>query len=88
MSFVRVILCGLVSASVCAACTPALTDAEIESRLKEATASVLEVSPDSVKIIDPQATQSRRIWRAETGGKVYACDADRSFALPDCNEAS
>ena len=85
---VRMALCGLVAASVCTACTPGLTDAEIESKLKTATASVLEVDTAAVTIINPQSTPTRRIWRAEAGGKVFDCDADRSFALPVCAAVS
>lgn len=88
MTSLRMALCGLVAASACAACTPGLTDAEIESKLKTATASALEVDTGGVTIINPQSTPTRRIWRAEAGGKVFDCDADRSFALPVCAAAS
>ena len=88
MTLLRVAFCGFVATSTCAACAPALTDAEIESRLKEATATVLEVDPAAVTIINPQTTQSRRIWRAEANGKTFDCDADRTFVLPACAIAS
>lgn len=88
MTLLRMTFCGLVATSVCAACAPAMTDAEIESRLKTATATVLEVDPAAVTIINPQSTQSRRIWRAEAGGKTFDCDADRTFVLPACTAAS
>jgi hypothetical protein len=88
MSTLRIAFCAFVAASSCAACSPALTAEEVESRLKTATATVLEVDPSVVIIREPQATQTRRIWRAEAEGKVFECDADRSFALPDCTAVS
>ena len=88
MTPLRIALVGFLAASICAACSPAMTDAEIESKLKAATASLLEVDPAAVTIIDPQSTQTRRIWRAEVSGKTFDCDADRSFAVPDCTAVS
>ena len=88
MMSLRAAFCGLVAASVCTACTPALTDAEFEGKLKTATASVLEVDPAAITIVNPQSTQTRRIWRAEVNGKTFDCDADRTFALPACTAAS
>ena len=85
MTPLRVAFCALVAASSCAACAPELTSEEVEGKLRAATASALEVDPSTITIIDPQATQTRRVWRAESGGKVFDCDADRSFAVPDCN---
>jgi hypothetical protein len=85
MTPLRIAFCALVAASSCAACTPELTPEEVEGKLKAATASALAVDPSTVTIMEPQATQTRRIWRAETGGRVFACDADRSFAVPDCS---
>jgi hypothetical protein len=88
MTPLRIALCALVAASSCAACSPALTAEEVETRLKTATATVLDVDPSAVTISNPQATQTRRIWRAEAEGKIFECDADRSFALPDCTVVS
>ena len=88
MTPLRIAFCAFVAAASCAACTPELTAEEVESQLKTATAAVLEVDPSAVTIRDPQATQTRRIWRAEAEGKTFECDADRSFALPDCTAIS
>lgn len=71
-----------------AACVPSLTPEEVETKLKAATASVLQVDPSAITIIDPQATQTRRIWRAEADGRTFDCDADRSFAVPACTTTS
>lgn len=88
MTPLRIAFCALVAGSSCAACAPALTVEEVESRLKSATATALEMDPSAVTIRDPQATQTRRIWRAEAEGKTFECDADRSFALPACTAVS
>ncbi len=88
MTPLRIAFCALVAASSCAACAPELTADELDSKLKAATASVLDVDPATVKIINPQSTPTRRVWRAEADAKVFECDADRSFALPACTAVS
>ena len=84
MTPLRIAFCALVAASSCAACAPALTNEDVENKLKLATASVLKAEPAAVTILNPQQTATRWIWQAQAGGKAFECDADRSFALPDC----
>jgi hypothetical protein len=88
MKPLRIAFCALVAALSCAACAPELTADELDSKLKAATASILKVDPVTVTILDPQSTQTRRIWRAKVGDRVFDCDADRSFALPACTAIS
>jgi hypothetical protein len=84
MTPLRIAFCALIAASSCAACAPALTEEEVESKLKLATASVLNADPSGVTILNPQQMPTRWVWRAEAGGKAFECDADRTFVLPDC----
>jgi hypothetical protein len=88
MGAVRTFCCACVAATSLAACAPSLTAEEVESKLKTATASVLATDPTTVTIANIQSTQTKRVWQARAGGKIFDCDADRSFALPACAEAS
>jgi hypothetical protein len=80
----RIAFCVLAAAAGCAACTPVLSDEEVENKLKLATASVLKADPAAVTILKPQQMATRWVWHAQADGKAFECDADRSFALPDC----
>jgi hypothetical protein len=88
MTPLRIAFCALVSATSCAACTPALTAEEVENKLTLATASALNADPAAVRILHPQQMPTRWVWQAQSGGKAFECDADRSFALPDCRSLS
>lgn len=84
----RTICCAGVAALSMSACAPAFTPEEVEFKMKAATAAALEVDAASVEILDPQSTYTRRIWTARVAEKTFACDAERSFALPDCTAIS
>ena len=84
MTPLRIAFCALVAASSCAACAPALTEEEVQDKLKVATASVLKADPAAITSLNQQQTATRWVWHARAGGKDFECDADRTFALPDC----
>jgi hypothetical protein len=88
MTPLRIAFCALIAATSCAACAPALTQEEVESKLKTATAALLDVDPAAVTIVDPEEMPTRWVWKAQSGGRTFECDADRSFALPDCRALS
>lgn len=86
----RIILATLAAAAGMAGCTPAMTDADIEAKLKSATAAALggSVDPASVTVTDRVRTQVKHTWTAGVDGKSYACDVDDQFAWPSCTPAA
>jgi hypothetical protein len=70
------------------ACSPSPI-ADKETLAKEATASVVAgATADQVSISQLESGAATTRWRAEAGGKIYACDADELLRLPDCRPAS
>ena len=88
MTPLRIAFCVLVAAMSCAACGPPLTQADVESKLKTATASVLKVDPGAVTIVNPEEKPTRWEWKAQSAGQMFECDADLNFTLPDCRVLS
>jgi hypothetical protein len=78
-----------VAGVVACGCSVPPTVAETEARLRQATASAISGVGDAKDIVisDAQAFPTRRQWRALAGGKLYACDADEQFNLPQCQAA-
>lgn len=78
-----------VASAIACGCTVPPTVAETEARLRQATASVISGDGDGKDIVisDAQSFPARRQWRAKAGGKLYACDADEQFNLPQCQPA-
>jgi uncharacterized protein YaiE (UPF0345 family) len=88
MTSLRLAFCAVTAAASCAACGSPLTQADLESKLKTATASVLKVDPGAVTIVNPEEKPTRWEWKAQSAGQTFECDADLNFTLPDCRALS
>ncbi len=77
-------------AALLAGCAPAMSDADIEAKLKVATVSALggSVDPATITVTDRVRTQVKHTWTAGVDGKSYACDVDDQFAWPSCTPAA
>lgn len=86
----KMLLGVLVVAAAAGACAPQVTDADIEQKLKAATASALggSVDPASVTVSNRVRTQVKHTWTAGVDGKSYTCDVDDQFAWPSCAPAA
>lgn len=83
----RTILVSVLLLSACAA--PSLTDGEINTKLKEATAAAIAgANPAAIEISAPERLPAKWQWKASIDGKSFACDADDHMRLPSCTELS
>lgn len=88
MSLMRVGMCAVLVAASLAACAKADNPAETEAKLKNLTLEATGgAATQSVTISDIQATAAKRTWTATVDGKVFHCDADNFFRLPECEPA-
>ena len=87
-AFLRSSLIATAAAIACG-CTVPPTVAETQERLRQVTASVIASAGGAkdIAISDVRSFPTRREWRATTGGKLYACDADEQLNLPQCRPA-
>lgn len=68
----------------CAAGAPLPTS---EAKLREATAiAIAGIDPAKVVISDVDRQAARISWRVTANAKSYACDADDSYRLPQCQQ--
>ena len=77
------------AAAIACGCTVPPTVAESQERLRQVTASLISGAGEAknIAISDIRSFPTRREWRATTGGKRYACDADEQLNLPQCQPA-
>jgi hypothetical protein len=88
MKSIRPALAAAVSVLSLAACSAPQDSADLETRLKEVTATAITGVPAAEVVISSQTTTPASVrWRAEAGGKTYDCDADNMLRLPDCRLA-
>lgn len=89
MSWRTLIFGFLVASLALAACEPAVSAAEQETRVREATAAALPgISAHDVMISKFERHSAKTTWAAAIDGKVYSCDADEVLRLPSCQQVS
>jgi hypothetical protein len=89
MKTIRPALAVAVSVLSLAACSAPQGAADLETRLKEVTATAIPGVPATEVMISNQTTTPASVrWRAAAGGKIYDCDADNMLRLPDCRLAT
>jgi hypothetical protein len=69
------------------ACSSQASSGDKEARARDATANAIGgAAADQIVISQLEAGAVKWTWKAEAGGKTYACDADELLRLPDCRE--
>lgn len=79
------LLCAAAASACLAACGATLSPEEVQSSLKQATATaVTGVDATTVEVIAPERSTAKWTWTAKANGAVYKCDADNQMRLPSC----
>lgn len=78
----------LISAFLLSACAaPALTDSQIDAKLKQATAEAIGGAKlATIRISSPERFPAKWQWKASVNDKSFACDADDHMRLPSCTQ--
>lgn len=80
---------GLAGLAVLAGCAGAQTAEDYRVSLQTVTATALGVSDAAaITVTDESRVNAKWTWKASTGGKTYACDADDQMRLPSCAQTT